>query len=170
MALTRNVISGDDLMVFDGAGNSIAFATNHSLSVSVDLESIAHKDAGIWAAQTPGKINWEITSENLYSQHDFDTLFSYMTKKQDYTLFFGLKKGYEGSNEYNASYTVNINNDDNWDPDSTQKLYSGKAFITSLEVSAATGEKATFSVTFTGNGDITNKTFSAASDNLNLEI
>ena len=74
MALTRNVISGDDLMVFDGAGNSIAFATNHSLSVSVDMESIAHKDAGIWAAQTPGKINWEITSENLYSQHDFEII------------------------------------------------------------------------------------------------
>lgn len=170
MALTRKIISGDDLMVFDGAGKSIGFATNHQLSISVDLESIAHKDAGIWSAQTPGKINWEITSENLYSQHDFDALFTVMTNKQDVTLFFGLKDGYEGSANYDQSASVNIIADGNWSPDSTAYMYSGKAFLTSLEVSAATGEKATFSCTFTGNGGISHKVFSAASDNMNLTV
>lgn len=163
MSLTRKIISGDDLMVFDGKGKSIAFATSHSLSISVDLESIAHKDVGIWSAQTPGKINWEVTSEHLYSQADFDDLFTAMTNKTSLTIFFGLKSGYEGSQSYSQDATVNVTDDGNWSPDSTAKMYYGKAYLTSIEVNAATGEKATFSVTFTGDGAISHAVYAATS-------
>lgn len=163
MALTRKIISGDDLMLFDGKGKSIAFATSHSLSISVDLESISHKDVGIWADSTPGKINWEITTENMYSQADFDDLFVAMTNKTALTVWFGLKSGYEGSANYSQGATVNITDDGSWSPDTTANLYTGKVYLTSLEVSAATGEKATFSATFTGSGAINHTTFTASS-------
>ena len=161
----RKLVSGDDLMLFDGKGKSIGFATSQSLSISVDLETISHKDVGIWNDATPGKINWEITTENLYSQVDYDDLFVAMTNKKALTVWFGLKDGHENDGQdYVQGATVNITQDGTWSPDSTASLYTGKVYLTSLEVSAATGEKATFSCTFTGSGSITHATYSASSD------
>lgn len=171
--LTRKIISGDDLMIFDAKGNSIGYATSHSISLSTDVNSISHKDAGEWSAQEVGKISWEITSENMYSQHDFDALFTVMSNKQAVKVWFGLKSGYRGSSNYNASASVNDETvgDGNWAPATGQNLYYGQAFLTSLEVSASTGEKATFSVTFTGTGPISKGNFTAAtSGDMGLEI
>lgn len=172
VSFTRKIISGDDLMIFDAAGNSIGYATSHSISLSTEVNSISHKDAGEWSAQEVGKISWEITSENMYSQHDYDALFTVMANKQAVKVWFGLKSGYRGSAGYSSSAAVNdeVNGDGNWSPDSTANLYYGMAFLTSLQVSAATGEKATFSVTFTGTGPIAKGTFSSASGDMGLAI
>lgn len=62
-----NIIEGGDLMLFIG-GKSIAFATNHSLSISAETTDTSHKDIkGGWTSSSVKTFSWEITTENLFS-------------------------------------------------------------------------------------------------------
>ena len=154
------IIKGDELMLFKG-GNALAFATSHTLTVSGNTIDISSKDHGFWGASEVGKITWEITTENLYTEDDYDALFDAMLNKQEITIVFG----------YASNYNVNglrLNSDDANRPEawtaSEGKGYKGQAVITSLTTNANSGENATFSATFTGKGAIVNlKNSSAAS-------
>ena len=39
-----NIIKGDDLMLFDSEGKSIAFATSHTLTITANSSEINSKD------------------------------------------------------------------------------------------------------------------------------
>lgn len=147
--MATKIIKGDDLMVFDGDKRSIAYATQHTLSLTADSSEINTKDHGIYGGTDINKINWEITSENLYTSSAFDGLFEKMMNREPVALYWGLKA------QTDASKTV-VNGDyEYWTPN-TDSVYSGEAYITSLTANANTSENATFSVTFTGTGKITN--------------
>lgn len=87
-----NIIKGDDLMLFNEEGKSIAFATSHTLSISADAVDTSSKDHGIWGANEVNKITWEITSENLYTSAAYDELFDKMVAREAITVYFGTKK------------------------------------------------------------------------------
>ena len=144
-------VRGDELMVFLN-NKSIAYATSHTLNITGNTIEISSKDSGFWGASEIGNITWEVTSENLFTDGDYDTLFSAMLAKTPVTLVFGHAK------DYNANGLGE--NQDNWAPDDTKdsKYYEGPAVITSLNLTANTGEIATYSVTFTGNGALEQKT------------
>ena len=142
----NTIIKGDDLMLFDEAGKSLAFATSHTLSISADAVDTSSKDHGIWKANEVNKINWELTSENLYTNDAYDTLMEKMVARQPITVYFGTKK------ETDADKTVADGDYTNWTGASG---YTGKVLITSLSVNANTGENATYSATFTGTGKLT---------------
>ena len=157
--MAKKIIKGDDLMVFDGDKHSIAYATQHTLSLTADSSEINTKDHGIYGGTVVNKINWEITSENLFTSSAFDDLFAMMMSRQPVTLYWGLKT------QTDVSKTV-VNGDYQYwtaySPINPQistsvngKGYSGQAYVTSLTTNANTGENATFSVTFTGSGKIT---------------
>ena len=60
------VIKGGDMMLFVG-GKSIAFATNHTLSISADTKETSSKDSGgLWQTSEVGVLSWSCKSENLY--------------------------------------------------------------------------------------------------------
>lgn len=141
----NTIIKGDDLMLFDEAGKSLAFATSHTLSISADAVDTSSKDHGIWKANEVNKINWELTSENLYTNDAYDTLMGKMIARQPITVYFGTKK------ETDADKTVADGDYANWTGASG---YTGKVLITSLSVNANTGENATYSATFTGTGKL----------------
>lgn len=141
----NTIIKGDDLMLFDEAGKSLAFATSHTLSISADAVDTSSKDHGIWKANEVNKINWELTSENLYTNDAYDTLMEKMIARQPITVYFGTKK------ETDADKTVADGDYTNWTGASG---YTGKVLITSLSVNANTGENATYSATFTGTGKL----------------
>lgn len=138
------IIKGDDLMLFDAQGKSIAFATSHSLSINADAVDVSSKDSGIWKANEVNKLGWEITSENLYTADAYDTLFSSMVSRTSLDVHFGLKK------ETTDGTTTN------WSKGAG--TYTGKVFITSLTANANSGDNATFSVTLTGTGKISKAT------------
>ena len=69
------IIKGDELMLFKN-DQSLAFATAHTLTISGSTIDISSKDHGYWGASEIGNITWEITSENLYTDADYDALFS----------------------------------------------------------------------------------------------
>ena len=132
--LTNDLIKqGDELMVFMN-GKSIAFATSHSLSLSSNTVDIASK---------VGKLSWEITSENLYTDEGYAALQEAWANKTEVTLIWGKPS------DYNAGGIVGTA--EAWTAP-TAGYYTGKAIITSLSVNAATGDNATFSATFTGVG------------------
>ena len=131
---------------------SIAYATAHTLTLTSETASINSKDHGIWTGNEVNKRSWEITSENLYTDEDYSTLFDAWENGTKLTLVWGKKAEDErvvvadGDAEY---YT----------PQETDAMYwGGNAYITSLTANANTGEKATFSVTFTGTGAFTKTT------------
>lgn len=137
------IIKGDDLMMFNDEGHSIAFATSHTLTVSADTVDINSKDHGMWGASEVNKINWEISSENLYTVAAYDELFDAMVSRTPIDVYFGLKAETGTGTVADGDYPY-------WTAQAGS--YTGKAYITSLTANAATGENATFSTTLKGTG------------------
>lgn len=144
--MANKIIKGRDLMLFDDGGKSYAYATNHTLSLSADSAEITSKDHGIWGASEITKISWELSTENLYTEVDYNKMFDAMIAAEPITVRFGLKS--------QTDNTKNVADGDyeNWTSKTT--YYEGQVVITSLEANAQNGDNATYSVTFTGSSKI----------------
>lgn len=141
------VISGSDLMLFV-KGKSIAFATNHKLSITAEtVETASKDDGGKWVKKCVKKLSWNTSTENLFSVDgagsNYDDLFDLMTNRTEIELIFSLEKDYNNKADEVPST--------GWTP-STDKQYKGKAVITSLELNAPNGDNATFTASFEGVG------------------
>ena len=83
------IVKGDELMLFKD-NKSLAYATSHTLSITGNTVDISSKDHGYWGASEIGNITWEITSENLYVDSEFDGLFTAMVaNSHNRELIFG---------------------------------------------------------------------------------
>lgn len=172
-------IKGSDLMLFvkqpNGEVKSLAFATNHTLSISGETADISTKDHGLYGATEVTRINWSITTDNLYTVSTFNELYNRMKLRQTVEVYFCLKTPAE---RQGTPATVNLEGDiyDSWTPTSTtgEDGYYGRAYITSLDANAASGENATFSATFSGVGALTQGLYpsveSAAGGSTNIVI
>lgn len=141
-----NIIKGDELMVFKG-GSALAYATSHTLSITGNTIDIASKDNGYWGSSDIGNITWEMSTENLYTDSDYDALFTAMVNKTPVTLVFAKAGNYDANGLASEGGSVQA-----W---TASGGYTGSAVITSLTINANTGENATYSATFTGKGAIT---------------
>lgn len=142
-----NFIKGNQLMLFIG-GKSIAFATSHTLTLSADTSDVKTKDHGLWGSSEITGLNWEITSENLYTDGAASTLFAAWNAGTQLDVAFGLASNWTSNGLDNPGT-------DNYTP--AAGVQTGKAIITNLSYNAAAGENATLSVTLKGVG-----TFGAA--------
>lgn len=157
----QNKIQGQDLMLFvktsDGTLKSIAFATSHTLSTSMETVDNSNKDegAGRWSSYTAGMMQWSCTSENLMAEkatngHTFNSLFDVYLSRQPIEVAFALQKDY-------TDLTTKLDSDweapsTGWSPSANQ--YTGTALITNLEVTAQNGQVATYSITMQGCGNL----------------
>lgn len=160
--MPKQIIKGDDLMLFDSVGKSIAFATSHVLTITADTVDTSTKDHGIWKGSEVNGISWSITSDNLYTENAYDALVDAMLSRQPVKVWFGKKAQndpektvvnddyafWSGSEAKDAEATGKPATD------TVQKGRTGLAYITSITANANTGENATFSVEFTGTGKI----------------
>lgn len=138
-----NIIQGSDLMAFMG-GKSLAFATGCKLSINAETTETSHKDiGGDWTSETVKKLNWSVTSDNLYSEEGYSSLFDAMIAKQPIALVFATQTA-TADDEMPAG---------GWAPKANSG-YSGQALITNIEANAPDGDNATFSVTFKGVGKL----------------
>lgn len=150
--MANQIINGSDLMVFVGEGaamKSLAYATSCSLSLTTETQSIASKDHGKWGGQKPLKNNWEVSSDNLYTSEDFATLFGAYSDGTQLNIVFNLSQEEGTPNDDGTMAPVG-----GWTPKTTGG-YSGKAYITNINVNAPDGDNATYSVTFGGSGAFT---------------
>ena len=143
------IIKGRDLMLFNDAGHSYAYALNHVLTIQGESLDISSKDHGIWGASEIGRYTWEITSENLYTVTEYDQLFDIMVVGQPITVRFGLKQTPADPSMVPADGDQAL---PYWS--STNTYYEGKVVISSLVANANNGENATYSVTLTGSGSL----------------
>lgn len=148
-----DIIKGDELMIFQ-SGSAMAYATSHTLTINGNTTDISSKDHGFWGASEIGNITWEATTENLYTENDYDSLFDAMLNKTEIEIVFGYASNYDPNGLKPADSSDSSDTRPSaWTQDNT-KGYKGKAIITNLVANANTGENATFSATFTGRGAI----------------
>lgn len=157
--MSVNYTKGDELMLFINDA-PVALATAHTLSLSTDEIDVANKDAGFYGATISGKRSWELSSDALYSYNGIpaDGGSGRPASSNGYKTFFQL---WESGEEVPVKWTDASNYDIKgiseyggtpgmWNPDAS--YWSGKARVTSLELTANTGEIASFSATLTGQG------------------
>lgn len=144
-----DIIKGNKLMVFLNDA-PIAFATSHSLSITVNTSEVSTKDHGDFPSVIGNNITWEITTENLYSDNAESALWAAMKTMQPVTVKFAPASNYNNATSQKGIVGVEIAEE--WAAGTA--IASGKALITSLSVNAPSGDNATLSATFTGVGEL----------------
>lgn len=144
---TEKIQYGGDMMLFVGSGESkfpIAFSTSQKLDVSMSTREISSKDSGYWTDRAASKLDWNASSDALYTDvltsttgvNSVDELYTLMTSRTAINVVFAAKTG-----------TV-----PNWTVDATKKNFTGKGYITSLSVNAPNEDNTTYSITIEGTG------------------
>jgi predicted secreted protein len=140
---TTGIFNGTNLVVLVGT-EIIAHATSCSLSVSNDLPDATTKSSGGWAQQIAGLRSWSLTTDGLATVDPTSTnfvvgdIFSALNARTTVTVKFT---------------TVNGNT-----PIVGDLVWSGSAFVESLDITADMESPATYSVSFTGFGQLTQAT------------
>lgn len=153
--MAKQIIKGDELMLFVPNGStgykSIAYATSHTLTMSAETVEVNSKDHGAWGSTSVNKISWSISTENLYTEEDYDVLFDWMVAKTPITVVFGKKA--EADDVIVADDDAQYYTPANGTPQ-TRNAYmkTGKVLITSLVANTPSGENATFTAEFQGIG------------------
>ena len=138
------IIYGGDMMIFigdtTGTTTPLAFSTSASLSINVDTREISSKDSGYWKDFIAGKISWEASTDGLLSYglsgstSSVDVLFTKLLARESVYVKFATTSG------TTPAWTVN----------SSKKVFTGKAIITSLELTASDNESSTYTISLTG--------------------
>ena len=140
--MENNYIFGEELQLFLG-GKSIAKAKTHTLTITSDTIDVSSKD-GFYGASIPGKINWEISAENIYTEKAFDELYAKAQARQVFDVVFGRVANYNADG---------LGEQDAWSPDSVKHTtYTGKVTLTNMTLNANNGEVTSFSATLKGVG------------------
>ena len=140
---TTGIFNGTNLVVLVGT-EVVAHSTSCSLSVSADLPDATTKSSGGWAEEIAGLRNWSLTTDGLATVDptgvDFvvGDIFTSLNNRTKVTVKFTTVSG-----------STPVVGDLYW---------SGEAFVESLDVTADMESPATYSVSFTGTGVLTQAT------------
>lgn len=148
MATKSQVLQGNDLMLFKKQGEthiSLGAATSHTMNLTAEVLEISSKDDGKWKNKIPGKLDWNMSTENLYIEADYRGIFESWLKREPIGVAFGIVKN---------------SDDDQGKPEGGWLLdpkgqYEGVAYITSLTTNSPDNGPATYSATFEGAGPLT---------------
>jgi hypothetical protein len=130
-----DILKGKDLRI-TLAGGSIYHATECSFSTSRNFDEVATKDTD-GTITTPDNLTWNLSTSALVANKPDPG-----TQKDIKDIF----TEYLAKNEVAVEFATTTNGD---------ITISGNAFIENVEITAATEGRATFSVTFRGNGNLT---------------
>lgn len=140
---TTGVFNGTQLVVLVGT-EVIAHATSCSLSVSADLPDATTKQSGGWAEEIGGLRSWSITTDGLATVEPTGTsyvvgdIFSALNGRTAVTVKFTTANG-------NTVVAGDL-------------VWSGSAFVESLDITADMESPVTYSASFTGTGQLTQAT------------
>jgi len=158
MARTR--LEGHDVMLFDEQGHSFAFGTNSSLSIETAMNSVSDKDSGAYGTQEPGEITWSVTSDHTLSLDEYYRFFEAQQNSTKMKIWYGLRSGYkDGTSNYDPTSEVNNGTDSYRMIDTYSYALTGYVFVQSLNQTASNGDKANYTVNFTGTGTLAKAKF-----------
>lgn len=142
------IIRGNDLMLFaKGTGStyeSIAWATNHTLTLQGEVLQTSTKDHGKWSAKQISKLSYSINADHLFSTLDFGKLFDKMIAREEIPIIFGVAS--------NADDDAGMPSG-GWTPDQSN-CYKGAIVLTSLNINASESDNASFSMSAEGVGKL----------------
>lgn len=145
--MSTNIVRGSELQLFYN-GNAFAWATSHTLTLGTETSSVSTKDHGLYQSNIVTGLTWEISSENLYSDDDFETLIGLRDAAAPITVAFAKVSNFSTAGLERAGGDVSA-----WTPD-TAHYRTGQAIISNITVNAAAGDNATYSITLTGTGPL----------------
>lgn len=138
-------VKGKDLMLFMG-GKATALATGHTLKLTADTTDTASKDSGIWDESEITKKSWEASTSALYSADaavdSYEVMFDAFIAGTAVDIVMGIPTN-KADELPTTGWTV---------PAGTAVRYAGKALITSLDLNANNGDKASYTASFKGVG------------------
>lgn len=140
---TTGVFNGTSLVVLVGT-EVVAHATSCTLSVSADLPDATTKQSGGWAEEIAGLRSWSITTDGLATVEPTGTSFVVGD------LFSALNG--------RTSVTVKFTTANGSTPIVGDLIWSGSAFVESLDITADMESPVTYSASFTGTGVLTQAT------------
>lgn len=127
-----------DLLLYIGEGAAkkpIAYCKTASISINMNTKDVVTKESGIWNEKINGRLSWSGSSDGMYcivsenGNKTAEQLYDALIARTALDVVFG-KEG-------------------------TTETYTGKAFITSLEISSGADEIPTYSVNFEGTSALT---------------
>lgn len=140
----------------------VAFATDHSLSISVETTEISTKSHGDYAAQLPTRISWSASASNLYCDDGAKEYLRTAVGMKPVGVKFAIANNYNGYQDLNGAEPgivapVFEGQDNNLDPDwgLGTVIAQGDAIITQLDINAPAGDNATLSIQLQGVGSLT---------------
>lgn len=141
---TTGVFNGTSLVVLVGT-EVVAHATSCTLSISADLPDSTTKQSGGWADHIAGLRSWSITTDGLATVEPTGTsyvvgdIFSALNGRGTVTVKF---------TTVSSGSTVVAGD----------LIWSGSAFVESLDLTADMESPVTYSASFTGTGVLTQAT------------
>lgn len=152
-----NVVNGKDLMLFaelNSKISTIALSTSCKLSVSGETLDTASKDSGKWTEKIMKKLSYSASSENCFSADNaingYDALLEAMITMKPIKMKIGIPSNSDADELPEGGWL---------EPNTS---YEGMVLITSVELNAPDGDKATFSVSFEGSGALKKATKTSA--------
>jgi predicted secreted protein len=144
---TTSVFNGTSLVVLIGT-EVIGFATSCSLSLAIDAPDASTKQSLGWADEIGGQRSWSLTTDGLATVVP-GTVATYVTTAELNALAIA-----------RTAVTVKFTTVDNSTvggvtPVSGDVIYSGSAFIESVDMTADMESPVTYSVSFKGTGVLT---------------
>lgn len=164
MAVLKNsdIIKGSALMLFFEDDKTVAFATEHSLSISLETTDISTKSHGDFSATLPQRLTWSASASNLYSDVGIEEYYKRINSMSPVHIKFakaqyvvdGATHDYEPYADTGGKAEKGIvnaaNGAEDWQPGTI--VAEGDALITSVEINASAGDNATLSIQFQGVG------------------
>lgn len=156
MATPNSFIKGNGITITvkkgDGTAQALAYATNHTMSISPNYIEVQTKDHGDYPGKILQDVQWEITTENLYTD-SFEALAGYVNTDAEVTVVIG--KGTNDNGTYPGTQYGHQGVSDAGPYTVSDTIATGQAKISSLTLNAQSGDNATYSATFTGTGKLT---------------
>ena len=135
MAQTPGIINGSIIGIYVGS-TKILNGKSISFSIKMATRDTTNSDTSGYKTALGGLLSWDMSGDYLFAEdasYGFDDIFGLITAR--------------------AAVTVKISSEVVGD-----KLYTGSAFITSLDREGSTEENVTFKVSFEGTGALTEST------------
>jgi predicted secreted protein len=144
---TTGIFNGTSLLVLIGT-EVIGYATSCSLSLAIDTPDSSTKQSLGWADEIGGQRSWSLTTDGLATVVP-GTVATYVTTAELNALAIA-----------RTAVTVKFTTVDNSTvggitPVSGDVVYSGSAFIESVDLTADMENPVTYSVSFKGTGPLT---------------
>lgn len=147
---------GNTLQLFYHDGTTwkpFSYSTSHSLSRSMDSNSISSKDHGIWPDMEVTGASWTLSLEAYWTKDNADIINGMMDKAEPFTFCFAqiaqADDWADGIQPVTDKTTQTA-----WTPGNVWVRY-GNGLVTSSETSAPNLETATISLEITGSGALT---------------